>query len=65
MHPLQDPVITPEGLCPSIPCTTIASMLLSLCMQDPVITPEGYIFSKEAILENLLAQVRSGGLASE
>ena len=34
-------------------------------MQDPVITPEGYIFSKEAILENLLAQVRSGGLALE
>lgn len=26
-------------------------------LQDPVITPHGYLFSKEAILENLLAQV--------
>ena len=28
--------------------------------QDPVITPDGYLFSKEAILENLLAQAREG-----
>ena len=42
-----------------------ACCLFPYLLQDPVITPEGYIFSKEAILENLLAQVRSGGLATE
>ena len=26
-------------------------------MQDPVITPDGHLFSREAILENLLSQV--------
>ncbi len=29
------------------------------CMQDPVITPHGYIFSREAIVENLLAQKKA------
>lgn len=28
-------------------------------MQDPVCTPEGYLFSKEAIVENLLQQKKA------
>ncbi len=27
--------------------------------QDPVVTPQGYLYSKEAILENLLAQKKA------
>lgn len=35
----------------------VAESKVIVLPQDPVITPDGYMYSKEAILENLLAQV--------
>ncbi len=32
---------------------------LIVCVQDPVCTPEGFLFSKEAIIENLIQQKKA------
>ena len=48
-------------------CCRVRSSSLSLCLhvhqhivvQDPVCTPEGFIFSKEAIIENLVQQKKA------
>ena len=34
-------------------------MMKTLYVQDPVCTPNGYLFSREAILENLLQQKKA------
>ena len=41
-----------------IPCP--AALLPCAPCQDPVCTPKGYLFSREAILENLLEQKKVG-----
>jgi nitric oxide synthase-interacting protein len=42
---------------------SIKTLLLTACCcirgKDPVVTPDGYLYSKEAILENLLQQKKA------
>ena len=41
------------------------SVAVFLCLsQDPVCTPKGHLFSREAILENLLEQKKVGRLGN-
>ena len=41
------------------PWRTITLSTAFAIMQDPVVTPDGYLFSREAILENLLQQKKA------
>ena len=38
-------------------CTTLLDSVQTL--QDPVCTPDGYVFSRDAIIENLAAQKKA------